>query len=151
MIPSEPHPVTALAAAPLAEVLDLGERLTLRHCVRHASVPQDGLFLLALEDGIRQEPWYIGEIPVASVLVEVSAADGRKTRGGAVLMGVDAAFATAVAVCDAVLRAGFDGAEEVASLVQRGRMTLTQRASERAAQRAATRVDFADLADGATA
>lgn len=145
-----PHPVTALAAVAASDVVDLGERLATRHRIRHLAVPQDGLYLLTLEDGIRQEPWHIGEIPVASALVEVSAADGRQERGGAALMGVTAEFATAVAVCDAVLRAGFDGADEVTDLVQRGRASLARITAERAAERAATRVDFADLADGAT-
>lgn len=146
--PDNTNHITALAAAPPAEVTALGERLAVLHRIRHAAVPQDGLYLLTLEDGIRQEPWHIGEIPVASALVEVSAADGRQTRGGAALMGVAADVVTAVAVCDAVLRAGFAGADEVTALVQRGRTILARIASERAAERAATRVDFADLADG---
>ncbi len=144
----ERHPSTALAAVPAARLLALGEDLARRHRVRHAAVPQDGLYLLALEDGIHQEPWYIGEIPVASALVEVVAADGRTVRGGAMLMGASAETVTAAAVCDAVLRAGLDGAEAVTTLVEQGRAALARTARERAAQRAATRVDFADLADG---
>jgi phosphonate C-P lyase system protein PhnG len=143
-----PEPLTALAAVPAAAVLALGEDLARRHQVRHAAVPQDGLYLLALEDGIRQEPWHIGEIPVASALVEVSAADGRQARGGAVLMGASVELATAAAVCDAVLRAGFAGADAVATLVEQGRVVQARTARERAVQRTATRVDFADLADG---
>jgi alpha-D-ribose 1-methylphosphonate 5-triphosphate synthase subunit PhnG len=136
-----------VAAAPRAELEALGARLGTRHRVRLATVPQDGLYLLTMEDGIYQERFFLGEIPVATAVVELDTPAGT-VRGGASLMAATVAQAEAAAVCDVVLAHRLDGCDEVAALRQLGAVRRHELARQRAAMTVATRVSFSDLSDG---
>ncbi len=132
----------ALVAAPRAEVVALAARLAGRHEVRPHALPQEGLVLLTLEDGVFRDHFHLGELAVATAEVEVAG-----VRGGACLVGGDREWAEAAAVCDAVVAGRLAGVDEVEQLLATGWDKIGQTASERAAMRAATRVRFAELGE----
>lgn len=134
-----------LALAPRQEVLDLAAALAAGRRLEHLAVPQEGLWLLQIEEPVRRDGWYIGEVPVGQACVALHDAQRGEARGGAVLLHADRELATAVAVCDAVVRAGWPGADEVACLRAVGAAEGTRVAGVRAAILERTRVDFSEL------
>ncbi len=120
----------------------LGDALGRQYGVRHLAVPQAGLHLLTLRDGVFQEPFFLGEVVVAEAHVLVAG-----QAGGARLLTDTSSLAVAVAICDAVLAAELDGVAEVRALAQQGEHILVQREARRAAMRGAGRVAFADLSE----
>ncbi len=132
----------ALAAAPRAEVIALAALLAGRHQVLPRALPQEGLVLLTMEDGVFHDHFHLGELPVATAEVEVAG-----VRGGACLVGGDRAWAEAAAVCDAVAAGRLAGSDAVDRLLATGRDRIAQTGRERAAMRAATRVMFAELGE----
>lgn len=137
----------ALAAVPADEVVALGHRLAAQHRVVPLSVPQAGLVLLTMRDGVFHDRWNLGEVPVATASVEVIAADGTRATGGASLVGDSMELAGAVAVCDAVLAHRLAGWREVAELVARGLAARERTALVRAAMLQRTAVDFGGLGE----
>jgi len=138
--------VIELAYAPRQAVLDLAQALSAGRRLEHLSLPQDGLWLLQIEEPVRHDGYFIGEVPVGQASVEVHDAVRGETRGGAILMHADRELAVAVAVCDAITRAGWPGSEEVAQLCATGASVRNSAAAVRAAIRERTRVDFSELA-----
>ena len=138
-----------LAAVPRSDLLTLGERLATRHHLRHGTVPHDGLYLLTMEDGVHRDHFYLGEIPVATAVIELDTSLGT-VRGGASLLGATVAQAEAAALCDAIASHHLDGADEVLTLAQRGECIRSEIATQRAQMCAATRVTFSDLSEGDT-
>jgi alpha-D-ribose 1-methylphosphonate 5-triphosphate synthase subunit PhnG len=123
----------------------LAERLAAGWDTRLARLPQAGLGLLTVTDGAFNEPYYLGEFPLAHCAVEIALPDGRRAEGGAQVMSDDADLAHALAVLDAVLAAGLPGADDAAALLAAGARLREQEAARRRALLAATRVDFALL------
>lgn len=136
---------TDLAHAPRQAVLALAQSLSDGRTVEHLSVPQEGLWLLQIQEPVRHDGFFIGEVPVGQACVALH--DGRlgEARGGAILMHADRELATAAAVCDAIARAGWPGADDVGRLCATGAATRDAVAAVRSAILAATRVDFAEL------
>ena len=146
-IPARTTWAAALTALPAADVVALGERLSAIHRVAPLSVPQAGLYLLSMRDGVFHDRYHLGEIPVATAAVEVIAADGVRATGGASLLGDSLAMAGAVAVCDAVLAHRLAGWQEVAELVARGAEARAGTARVRGAMLQRTAVDFGGLGE----
>lgn len=137
----------ALSASAHQDVRDVGEALAAHLTVRHLAVPQDGLWMLTLRDGVAHEPFYLGELPVAQARVAVHDAAGNQAEGGARLIGASAAVAVAAAVCDAVWAGHLAGRDHVVALAARGHAAATQRDRRRAGLREATRVRFTELGE----
>lgn len=134
-----------LSLIPRQEVIDLAAALAAGRRIEHLAVPQEGLWLLQLEEPVRRDGWFVGEVPVGQACVALHDAARGEARGGAVLLHADRDLATAVAVCDAVARAGWPGAEEVVRLRSAGAAVRAQVAGVRAAILERTRVDFSEL------
>lgn len=130
------------------EVVALGERLAAGLALRHLAVPQEGLALLTMEDGVCGDRFHLGEAALATAHVEVRAG-GTLAQGGAAILGARREVAVAAAVCDAVAAAGLPGAEEALALAAAGAALGAERARRRDAMRSATRVDFAELGESA--
>lgn len=146
-IPARATWAAALTAAPAAEVTALGNHLAADHRVAPLSVPQAGLYLLTMRDGVFHDRFNLGEIPVATAAVEVVASDGTRATGGASLLGDSLELAGAVAVCDAVLAHRLAGWQQVADLVARGAAVRAKTARVRGAMLTRTAVDFGGLGD----
>lgn len=138
-------PDNDLAFAPREAVLDLAAALAEGRRVEHLSVPQEGLWLLQLREPVRGDGWYVGEVPVGQACVALHDPALGCASGGAVLMHADRELAVAAAVCDAVERSGWPGAEEVACLRASGAAVLQDAAAHRAAILERTRVGFNEL------
>ncbi len=134
-----------IALAPRPAVLALAAALAAGRRVEHLSVPQEGLWLLQIEEPVRRDGFFIGEVPVGQACVALHDDRLGLARGGAILMHADRELATAAAVCDAVASAGWPGAAEVAGLRAVGAAARGEVAAVRAAILASTRVDFSEL------
>jgi len=134
-----------LALAPRTAVIDLAAVLSQGRRVEHLSVPQEGLWLVQITEPVRGDGWYIGEVPVGQACIALHDPQRGEARGGAVLMHADRELATAAAVCDAIARSGWPGADEVARLRNEGTAIRAQVDGVRAAILERTRVDFCEL------
>lgn len=134
-----------ISLAPRQAVLDLAAILGAGRRIEHLAVPQEGLWLLQLEEPVRHDGWFIGEVPVGQACVALHDAALGVARGGAVLMHADRELAAAAAVCDAVVRSGWPGADEVERLRAVGAAVHARVAGVRTAILERTRVDFSEL------
>lgn len=66
---------------------------------------EDGFALLQLEDSCQYQPFNLGELPLATAVVAVTAPDGTAYEGACQLMTADTELVTAIAVWDAILAA----------------------------------------------
>jgi len=137
--------LTDLAAAPANDVVELGNRLAQELTVEAVQVPRSGLAMVAMRDAVFAEPFHLGEIPVATAAVQVTAADGRQASGGAALISDREDLVIATAICSAVFEARLPGWEAVQILVATGAAQRQRIAASRAAVRQQTRVDFSEL------
>lgn len=111
---------------------------------------QDGFALMQVQDSCEQQPFYLGELPLAQAAVRVTTPDGRKLEGACQLLtagkGASMAKVEAIAVWDAILAdpEAHDGAvvERGQSLLAEGANELQRIAEERKAILAATKVNF---------
>jgi alpha-D-ribose 1-methylphosphonate 5-triphosphate synthase subunit PhnG len=144
-----PHPrsdwARLLCALPSAEVKWAASQLARQYAIEDLTLPQAGLGLLQLRDSALADNYFLGEIPVARAHVRLTAADGRRVEGASQLLDDRAGLAQAVAILDAVLAAGLQGAEAAVSLLQRGQLRCEELAAQRRALLTATRVDFSLL------
>ncbi len=134
-----------LALAPRPAVLALAASFMAGRRIEHLSLPQEGLWLLQVEEPVRRDGWFIGEVPVGQACIALYDADRGEARGGAVLLHADREFATAAAVCDAVVRANWPGSDEVLQLRAAGAALRAEADGVRAAILTRTRVDFSEL------
>ena len=134
-----------LGLVPRADVLALAARLSAQCTVEHLQVPQAGLWLVELVESVHGDHFHLGEVPAGQACVALHHAQHGTARGGAVLLQADREIAVAAAICDAVQRAGWPGAEEVAALQQVGsaRRAAAERARLSILDR--TRVAFSEL------
>ena len=137
--------VSALTALPAEELLSLTKELSVDWNVRPLSLPQSGLGMLKLNDTAFNEPFYLGEIPLASAWVEVTTVDGQQAEGAAQVMDDQIEVAESLAVCDAVLSAQLPGWERVSMLVEQGLMQREAIRVERKKILAHTQVNFSLL------
>jgi alpha-D-ribose 1-methylphosphonate 5-triphosphate synthase subunit PhnG len=136
---------SALCQLNAVEIIQVAAILTREIEVRDIVLPQAGLGLLSLTDGAFNEPFYLGEIPVARADVVLKTADGHEVRGGTVLVDDRAQLARSIAILDAVISGKLPDHEQAESLVERGNQLRIQKINERRQILAATRVDFSLL------
>ncbi|ACK65048.1 phosphonate C-P lyase system protein PhnG [Rippkaea orientalis PCC 8801] len=144
-IPPRSSWIRALTAHPNTIVQDLAEKLTQNWQLTYQSLPQTGLSLLPLEDGVFHQPYYLGEIPLTQVSIELKNDQNQSFAGASQLMENDPDFALALAVCDAIMAHQLPGSEEVLKLINQG---LEKRALEdqiKSAILAKTKVNFSLL------
>ncbi len=137
--------VAALMTNPKDKIIELGDRLGARYNAEHKKVPKAGLAMLRLRESVLGEAFNVGELPLSSAKVSLTSQEGHTTEGGALVMADDASLATALAVCDGVLAARWEGAEEVAELVRAGLQTLADEDTQRKQMLASSKVNFALL------
>jgi len=137
--------IRLLMAVDTKRVKQLAQQITTGWDLRYKSLPQSGLGMLKLRDGALQEPFYLGEIPVASAWVELTLANGDKAEGAAQVMDDDKDLAEALAVCDAVLANQLVGHDLLTSLLQQGADKLAAEQRNRKQMLKRTHVDFSLL------
>ncbi len=134
-----------IVLAPRDEVLALAAALSEGRRVEHLTVPQEGLWLLQVQEPVRRDGYFIGEVPVGQASVALHDLGFGVAHGGAVLLHADRELAVAAAVCDAVVRGGWPGAEAVAALREAGAAVRSGTDAVRSAILNRTRVDFSEL------
>jgi len=139
--------VHALTALPADELLDLTASLSDDWQVRPKAIPQAGLGMLRLNDSAFDEPFFLGEFPLASAWLEVQTPDGVIAEGAAQLMDERLELAEALALCDAILANRLPGWEQLALLLEQGMARREQIRRERTQMLAGTQVDFSLLED----
>ena len=142
--------IIALNALPANEIISTMTELSKNWDIRPKSIPQSGLGMLKLNDSAFNEPFYLGEFPLASAWLEVHTPDGLMAEGAAQVMDDRVELAEALALCDAVLSARLLGWEQVAVMVERGELMRKTISYNRKQILARTQVDFSllDDADG---
>lgn len=144
-IPSRNLWIRALTAHSPQTIQALAESLTTSLQVNYKSLPQSGLSLLQMEDGVFHESYYLGEIPVASAWIELTNLADESFEGAAQVMSDSAELAVALAVCDAVMAYQLPGWKEVANLIQQGMEKRTWEELQQGAMLAKTKVSFSLL------
>ena len=137
--------VRLLTAVDAKQVQQLAQQITTDWELRYKSLPQSGLGMLKLRDGALQEPFYLGEIPVASAWVELILPNGDIAEGAAQVMDDSKDLAEAIAVCDAVLANQLVGHELVTALLQQGADKIEAEQHNRKQMLKRTHVDFSLL------
>jgi alpha-D-ribose 1-methylphosphonate 5-triphosphate synthase subunit PhnG len=137
--------IRALTAHSPQKLISLAETLTIGWQVNYKSLPQAGLSLLQMEDGVFHQPYYLGEIPVASVWIELSNSNDSRFEGAALVMDDSLELAVALAVFDAVMVYQLPGWRKVADLIELGLKKRAQEEGHRSAMLAKTKVDFSLL------
>lgn len=137
--------VSALKALPTNNLLALTTKLSEDWTLRPISVPQSGLGMMKLKDSAFNEPFYLGEFPLATAWLEITTADGHKAEGAAQVMDDRVDVAEALALCDAVLSSQLPGWEKVYSLMEQGVALNEKMNSERKMMLARTKVNFSML------
>ena len=127
------------------QVQQLAQQITTGWQLRYKSLPQSGLGMLKLRDGALQEPFFLGEIPIASAWVELTLPNGDVVEGAAQVMDDNKDLAEALAVCDAVLANQLTGHDLLTALLQQGADKLHSEQKNRQQILNRTRVDFSLL------
>ncbi|MBV9385992.1 MAG: phosphonate C-P lyase system protein PhnG [Chroococcidiopsidaceae cyanobacterium CP_BM_ER_R8_30] len=117
-IPARNLWIRALTAHANQDIQSIAEKLTAKWKVDYKALPQSGLSLLRMEDGVFHEPYYLGEIPISSAWIELTNSANQSFEGAAQVMSNSAELAIALAVCDAVMAHQLPGWQEVAGLIQ---------------------------------
>ncbi|GAB4238870.1 MAG: hypothetical protein Kow0049_25800 [Stanieria sp.] len=138
--------IKALTAHNEQAINNLAEDLAQNWQVNYLTLPQAGLSLLSLEDGVLHQPYYLGEIPLANASIELIDETGQSFTGAAQVMGDSTDLAVALAVCDAVMAHQLTGWERVAQLIEQGMKKLSLEDLQRGAMLARTKVNFSLLA-----
>ena len=68
---------SALIALPTNDLLSLTSGLSGDWTIRPRSIPQSGLGMLKMNDSAFEEPFYLGEFPVASAWLEIQTPEGQ--------------------------------------------------------------------------
>jgi alpha-D-ribose 1-methylphosphonate 5-triphosphate synthase subunit PhnG len=116
--------------------------------IKPVQLPQTGLAMLQLCDSAYNEPYFLGEIPLATAWVEITAGN-KNFQGAARLMDDDQEKIEKLAVCDAVLANQLPGWQRVYDLVEMGMSEINMQQKRRNFILKKTRVDF-DLLGGTT-
>jgi len=139
-----------LAALPASDVIELANQCSQSWQRDYKALPEQGLGLLNLQESTQHEHFYLGEFPVAQAWVKLTLADGQVAEGAAHVLQDNAAFAEALAVCDAILSHQLSGWESIAAAAKQGQQIREQLAANRKQMLAKTRVDFSllEMSDG---
>jgi len=136
----------ALGALSQAELQEAVPALLEEYALEHQRLPEDGLGLLTIRDGAFDQPFYLGEFPVATAHIHLRNESGQEFAGAAHDLGDAAQKAVHMAVCDAILDNSLPETPEVLALVQTGLDRIQARHRQRRAMLERTRVDFDLLA-----
>jgi len=150
MNPHNPQLVRYLTAHPPEKLLELTAQISQGWDVSYETLPQTGLTLLQVQDGVLHEPYYLGEIPLSRAWVQIVAPNGLTGQGAAQVMSDVPHLAAALAICEAVLSHQLPGWQQVAALVEQGQAIRQQQDRLRGAMLAKTRVDFSLLSQEET-
>lgn len=134
-----------LCALPAQQVRHCATRLSEGLQIADVLLPQSGLGLMQMRDSTRNEPYFIGEIPLSRAHVRLTDQRGHVAEGAAQLMDDRVSLARAVAILDAIKSAGWPGCEEVDALLDAGEKMCRQLETQRMALLARTQVKFALL------
>jgi alpha-D-ribose 1-methylphosphonate 5-triphosphate synthase subunit PhnG len=115
--------------------------------IRPKTLPQAGLGMLKMRDSALNDPFYLGEFPMASCSVTVTTGSGETVEGAVLVMDDRVERAEELALCDAVLAARLPGWQQLYELLQEGMARRAENSRERKAMLARTRVDFSLLDD----
>ncbi len=137
--------IRALATQSKQQITAVLNEITADWTITPVQLPQTGLAMLQLRDSAFNDPYFLGEIPLASAWVTISTEDKLEYQGAAQLMDDDREKIEALAVCDAVLAHQLPGWLALYHLVEIGMAELTKEQNLRNALLAKTRVDFALL------
>ncbi len=144
-IPSRCLWVRALTTHSSHKLQSLAEDLITHWEVNYKSLPQTGLSLLQMEDGVFHEPYYLGEIPVANAWIELTNSSNESFEGAAWVMNDSTELAVALAVCDAVLAHQLPGWQKVADLIDKGMEKRALEEAQRSTILVKTKVNFSLL------
>jgi alpha-D-ribose 1-methylphosphonate 5-triphosphate synthase subunit PhnG len=139
--------VRALSAVPETRLTEVVDALPSEWKIRPDTLPQAGLGMLKMRDSAFNEPFYLGEFPLASCSVTVTTGSGETAQGAALVMDDRVERAEQLALCDAVLAARLPGWRQVYELLLEGMARRAEISRERKAMLARTRVDFSLLDD----
>jgi alpha-D-ribose 1-methylphosphonate 5-triphosphate synthase subunit PhnG len=139
--------VSALSAVPESRLSEVVETLSSDWQIRPKTLPQAGLGMLKMRDSALNEPFYLGEFPMASCSVTVTTGSGETVEGAVLVMDDRVERAEELALCDAVLAARLPGWQQLYELLQEGMARRAENSRERKAMLARTRVDFSLLDD----
>jgi alpha-D-ribose 1-methylphosphonate 5-triphosphate synthase subunit PhnG len=134
-----------LTALPAQQVRHCAARLSENLQIADVLLPQSGLGLMQMRDSARNEPYFIGEVPLSRAHVRLTDRQGRTAEGAAQLMDDRVSLARAVAILDAIKAAGWPGCEEIDALLEAGAIQCRQIEEDRRAMLTKTQVSFALL------
>ncbi|MDZ8104941.1 MAG: phosphonate C-P lyase system protein PhnG [Nostoc sp. DedQUE12a] len=144
-IPSRSVWIKALTAYSPEKVQLLAEDLISGWQLNYKFLPQAGLSLLQMQDGVFYEPYFLGEIPVASAWIELTNAKDESFEGAAQVISDSVELAVALAVCDAVIAHELPGWQKVADLIQQGIEKRAWEELQQGAMLTKTKVNFSLL------
>jgi alpha-D-ribose 1-methylphosphonate 5-triphosphate synthase subunit PhnG len=139
--------LSGLSAVPEEQLSELVANLSSNWRIRPLSLPQAGLGMLRMRDSAFNEPFYLGEFPLASCTISVTTDSGETAEGAALVMDDRVERAEQLALCDAILSARLPGWRQVFALLFDGMTRRDELNNERKTMLARTRVDFALLDD----
>ncbi len=137
--------VKALTAHSLETISNLAQEISKNWQIKYKVLPQNGLSLLTLQDGVFHEPYYLGEIPISHAYLSLINQQGDSYDGAAQVMGDSDNLAVALAVCDAVMAHQLQGWEKVAHYIELGMKKRAEENQIRGAMLAKTKVNFSLL------
>lgn len=137
--------VKALTAHSVETIFSLAEKITENWQIKYRSLPQNGLSLLTLQDGVFNEPYYLGEIPIANAYLSLINEQGKSYDGAAQVMGDSEDLAVSLAICDAVMANQLEGWKKVAHYIELGMKKREEENRIRGAILAKTKVNFSLL------
>lgn len=135
----------ALATQSTKQLTAVLDEMTAHWTITPVQLPQTGLAMLQLRDSAFNDPYFLGEIPLASAWVSIRTEDQQEYQGAAQLMDDDQDKIEALAVADAILAHQLPGWLALYQLVEIGMTKLTTEQNLRSAMLEKTRVDFALL------
>ena len=136
--------VRALTAHSETMVIELANHLKKGWKITHEALPENGLSLLQMQDGVFEEPYYLGEIPLSTAWVKLTA-NGESWQGAASVINDTPGLAVALAICDAILANQLPGWEQVLQAVEQGMVEKQEEEALRGAMLAKTRVNLSLL------
>lgn len=136
--------IKALTAHPETILIELANSLGNNWEITHEALPETGLSLLQMQDGVFEEPYYLGEIPLSTAWVKLTA-NGKSWQGAASVMNDTPGLAVALAICDAILANQLPGWQQVSKFVKQGIVKKQEEERLRGAMLAKTRVNLSLL------
>ncbi len=132
----------ALATQPIIKIDAILADLGKAWIIKPVQLSQAGLAMLQLCDSAFNDPYFLGEIPLATAWIEITTEQGERFQGAAQLMDDDQERIEILAICDAVLANQLPGWQTLYRIMEIGMKELVEKQNLRNAMLAKTRVDF---------